>query len=271
MKMKAIFDNVPYPLPTNPDGSWRQTRNRGRPKHAAAVAFPPAPPLAKLSQLSHRSPPPLQHLHALPPRPDPPPLPHLHPRSPSPAPVRRVVVVVVVVAAAGDVVVVVVAVAVTVTVAVAAVVVVGGGGGGGGGGVTVLSVVVPVVVFVVVIAVVCCCWYYCCCCCCCIGVVVVVVVVVVVAVAWCQGRYTSPHYEQSPLDQRQIHCCCCCCCCCCCSRHGSDSLEVSRWLPNRLRASTFVSRGPDQAPFPNDYGFSLSTAEPCATERREDV
>ena len=54
-------------------------------------------------------------------------------------------------------------------------------------------------------------------------------------------------------------------------RHGSDSLEVSRWLPNRLRASTFVSRGPDQAPFPNDYGFSLSTAEPCATERREDV
>ena len=48
------------------------------------------------------------------------------------------------------------------------------------------------------------------------------------------------------------------------SRHGSDSVEVSRWLPNRLRASTFVSRGPDQAPFPNDYGF-LSTDEPCAT------
>ena len=39
----------------------------------------------------------------------------------------------------------------------------------------------------------------------------------------------------------------------------------------QAQASTFVSRGPDQAPFPNDYRFSLSTAEPCATERREDV
>ena len=44
----------------------------------------------------------------------------------------------------------------------------------------------------------------------------------------------------------------------------------SWWLPNRLRASTFVSRVPDQAPFPNDYGF-LSIAEPCATARCEDV
>ena len=89
------------------------------------------------------------------------------------------------------------------------------------------------------------------------------VVVVVVAVVALGSRGSSSSSRSSSSSSRSSSSSS--------SRHGSDSLEVSRWLPNRLRASTFVSRGPDQAPFPNDYGFSLSTAKPCATECREDV
>ena len=46
--------------------------------------------------------------------------------------------------------------------------------------------------------------------------------------------------------------------------------KFKRWLASRLRAPTFAARGPDQAHFPQRLRV-LSTAEPCATARLEDV